>query len=229
MRWSSVRRRLPLSSKVYLGFAAACAVAAFGVARGEASRSSGPRSDGPTVPVVVAAHDLPGGLTLGEDDLRVQRMPATWAPVGALASPDLVAGSVLTARIAAGEAVTASRVARSILAGSVAEGRVAVTAVFASVPAGLTVADRVDAFATFGGARPFTTIAGEDLRVLRIDPAVAGLGGRDGIRVTLDVDPSTARQLMEAAATGTLALAVRGMVSVTASPSPPTVAAVAPG
>ena len=220
MRGFSMRRRLPMSSKVYLGLAAACAVAAFAVARGEAARASVPRSDGPTVPVVVAARDLAGGLTLGPDDLRVQRMPAAWAPPGAMASPDLAVGSILTARIAAGEAVTASRLARSLLAGSVAEGRLAVTAVFSSVPEGLTAADHVDAYATFGGARPFTTLAGEDLRVLLIDATAPGPGGRDGTRVTLDVDPVTARQLMEAEATGTLALAARGAVSVTPSPSP---------
>jgi pilus assembly protein CpaB len=224
MRRFSLRRRLPLSSKVYLGLATACAVAAFAVARGEAARASSHVSDGPMVPVVVAARDLPAGLTLGAGDLRVRPMPARWAPAGALASPDLATGSVLTAGITAGETVTASRLARSFLAGSVAEGRVAVTAVFAAVPEGLTLADRVDAYATFGGARPFTTLAGEALRVLRIDRVVASMGGRDGIRVTLDVDPATARQLMEAAATGTLALAVRGAVSVTPSPSAPTVA-----
>jgi len=92
---------------------------------------------------------------------------------------------------------------------------------FASVPDGLTLADRVDAYATFGGARPFTTMAGEDLRVLRIGAAAdGGLGQDRGAPITLDVDPATARQLVEADATGSLALVVRGAGVVTASPSP---------
>jgi Uncharacterized bacitracin resistance protein len=63
-----------------------------------------------------------------------------------------------------------------------------VTAGFASVPQGLTTADRVDVFATFGGARPFTVLVGEDLRVLRIDLTKDPLGDA-GTMVTLDVEP----------------------------------------
>jgi Flp pilus assembly protein CpaB len=107
-----------------------------------------------------------------------------------------------------------------MLAGSVGPGRLVVTAGFASVPQGLTTADRVDVFATFGGARPFTVLVGEDLRVLRIDPTKDPLGD-PGTMVTLDVDAATARQLLQADATGTLALVARGPdAGATPSPSP---------
>ena len=93
-----------------------------------------------------------------------------------------------------------------------------VTAGFASVPQGLTTADRVDVFATFGGARPFTELVGEDLRVLRIDATTSVLGDA-ATMVTLDVDAATARQLLQADATGTLALVARGL-DIAATPSP---------
>ena len=51
---------------------------------------------------------------------------------------------------------------------SVAPGDVVVTVGFASVPDGLSTADRVDAFATYAGARPYTTVVGEDLHIMSI-------------------------------------------------------------
>ncbi len=170
---------------------------------------------------MVAAHDLAAGLALTEDDVQLRPVPEAGEPPGALTSVEAATGRVPTGRIAEGEVLTPTRVATSLLSGSVPLGDVAVTVTFASVPDGLTAADRVDAYATFGGARPFTTLAGEDLRVLRIGPSDgAGLGQDRGTRITLDVDPATARQLVEADATGSLALVVRGAGVVTASPSP---------
>src|SRR5207249_11881054 len=127
-------------------------------------------------------------------------------------------GLVAQNSIAEGEALSLSRLGRSVLAGSVGPGRLVVTAGFASVPQGLTTADRVDVFATFGGARPFTELVGEDLRVLRIDATSDALSDA-ATMVTLDVDAATARQLLQADATGTLALVARGPDAAT-TPSP---------
>ena len=221
MRTFSLRRRLPPSSKVFLGLAAGCALAAFALVHAQGARAAGQGRGDVTVQVVVAAHDLAAGIALVEDDVQMQAVPEAGEPPGALTSVDAATGRVPTGRIAAGEVLTITRVATSLLSGSVPFGDVAVTVTFASVPDGLTVADRVDAYATFGGARPFTTLAGEDLRVLRIGASDgAGLGQDRGTRITLDVDAATARQLVEADATGSLALVVRGAGVVTASPSP---------
>src|SRR5262249_43758355 len=99
-----------------------------------------------------------------------------------------------------------------------------------SIPDGLTIWDRVDAFATFGGARPYTTLVGEDLRVLRIEATANTFGGDKGTVVTLDVDAEAARQILQADATGTLALVARGAdTAATPSPSPSPGATPTPG
>ena len=215
----SLRRKLPLSSKIFLTVAAACGLASFLLVRAEASRVSDQRAlAGPGVGVTVATHDIEAGATLTAADLRLTQMPAAFVPPGSLLSPDAAVGLVAQDSIAEGEALSRSRLGRSVLAGSVGPGRLVVTAGFASVPQGLTTADRVDVFATFGGARPFTELVGEDLRVLRIDATTSVLGDA-ATMVTLDVDPATARQLLQADATGTLALVARGL-DIAATPSP---------
>jgi Flp pilus assembly protein CpaB len=215
----SLRRKLPLSSKIFLTVAAVCGLASFLLVRADASRASGQRAlAGPGVGVTVAAQDIQAGATLMAADLRLTQMPAAFVPPGSVPSPDAAVGLVAQTSIAEGEALSLSRLGRSVLAGSVGPGRLVVTAGFASVPQGLTTADRVDVFATFGGARPFTELVGENLRVLHIDPTTDALGDA-GTMVTLDVDAATARQLLQAYATGTLALVARGM-DAGATPSP---------
>ena len=230
-RGFSLRRKLPTSSKVFLTIAAACAVASFLLVRGGAAQARGDGApSGPTVQVVVAAHDIDAGTTLGADDLSTLRMPAVYAPPGAIATIEAALGSVSGSFVAQGEPVSAARLGRSALAGQVAAGRLVLSATFGSIPDGLTTADRVDAFATFGGARPYTELVGEDLRVLRIQPVAGGFGSDQGMVVTLDVDADAARQVLQADATGSLALVARGgAVSVTPSPSPAPGAAPTPG
>jgi Flp pilus assembly protein CpaB len=217
----SFRRKLPTSSKVLLAVAAACAIASFLLVRGGAARAGGAGiATGPSVDVVVASHDIDAGTALTADDLRVVEIPRAFAPPGAVASIDAAVGSVSGSVVAQGEPLSTARLGRSLLAGQVAAGRLVVSATFGSIPDGLSTADRVDAFATFGGARPYTELVGEDLRVLRIESVSGGFGGDQGTIVTLDVDAAAARQLLQADATGTLALVARGSaVGVTPSPS----------
>jgi pilus assembly protein CpaB len=230
-RGFSLRRKLPTSSKIFLTIGAACAVASFLLVRGGAARAQGDGArTGPTVQVVVAARDIDAGTTLTGDDLRVVGMPAAYAPPGAVATVDAALGSVSGSIVTEGEPLSAARLGRSALAGQVATGRLVVSATFGSIPDGLTTADRVDAFATFGGARPYTELVGEDLRVLRIQQVAGGFGADKGMVVTLDVDADAARQLLQADATGSLALVARGAgVSVTPSPSPTAWAVPTPG
>jgi Flp pilus assembly protein CpaB len=227
----SLRRKLPTSSKVFLTLAAACAVASFLLVRGGAARAGGAvGASGPTVGVVVATRDLPAGGSLSADDLRVVQMPVAFAPPSAISSVDDAVGLVSGAAIAQDEPLSRARVGRSALAGSIAPGRLVVSATFGSIPDGLTTWDRVDAFATFGGARPYTALVGEDLRVLRIQAPTSSFGGDRGTIVTLDVDATAARQILQADATGTLALVARSSdTGATASPSPSLGATPAPG
>ena len=172
----------------------------------------------------MAAHDLSAGSRLGPDDIRSVEMPLVFTPPAAVASADGAIGQVTDGPVASGEVLVTTRLAASAFGPSVAPGNVVVTVGFASVPAGLSTADRVDAFATYAGARPYTTLVGEDLHILSIAAGTAAFDGPDATSVTLDVDPETARQLLQAAATATLGLAARAPVtetsSVSASPTP---------
>ncbi len=62
-----------------------------------------------TVPVIVAAHDLPGGTALGAGDLAEVALPPDAVPARALERSDLV-GRTLAAPVARGEPLTSVRV-----------------------------------------------------------------------------------------------------------------------
>ena len=83
---------------------------------------------------------------------------------------------------------------------------------------GFSAADRADAYATYAGARPYTTLVGEDLHVLSVGDTTSTLGGPSTVEVTLDVDPETARQLFQASVGGALGLAVHAAVTTSSSP-----------
>lgn len=220
MRWPSFRRTLPMASKVLFGVAGALAVLSFLVVRSEIDRAQRAQAaTGPRATVVVAAHDLSAGSRLGPDDVRAVEMPIVFTPPAAVASTDGAIGQITDGPVASGEVLVTTRLATSTFGPSVTAGNVVVTVGFASVPAGLSMADRVDAFATYAGARPYTTLIGEDLHILSIAAGKAAFDGPDATSVTLDVDPETARQLLQAAATATLGLAARAPVTETPSMS----------
>ncbi len=96
----------------------------------------------PTVPVVVAAADLPAGEPLDAGDLAVQRWPLGSQPVGHLSQPEALKGRVLRGPLVKGEVVLAAKLAPEGLAGGLS----------AVVPAGyraMTV--RVDEVIGVGG------------------------------------------------------------------------------
>ena len=208
-----------MSSKVLFAGAAVLALASFLAVRGEVTRAQQAQGAvGPAVDAVVAAHDLAAGTVIGPVDVRIVQLPAVYLPPRAITSTVAVVGKVTADIVLAGEVLVDARLGASHFAVAVEPGNVAVTVRFASVPEGVTPADRVDAYATFAGARPYTTLVGEDLRILTIGEVDASAGETAVVPVTLDVDPETARQLLQAAAAGTLGLAARAPD--TASPSP---------
>jgi Flp pilus assembly protein CpaB len=218
MRWPSFRRKLPMGSKVLFGLAAALALTSFLVVGSEVARAERAQAAaGPGVTVVVAARDVAAGTTLQAGDVRTVAMPLVYAPPAAVTSPDAAIGRVLDGPVAACEVLVDTRLATSAFAPSVTPGYVVVTVGFASVPDGLSTADRVDAFATYAGARPYTTLVGEDLHIVSITQREAAFDGSDATSVTLDVDPETARQLLQAAASATLGLAARAPITETPS------------
>ena len=57
----------------------------------------------------MAAEDLPGGSTLGVDDIALADAPASYVTPGSLADAESVLGRTLAGDIAAGEPITSSR------------------------------------------------------------------------------------------------------------------------
>ena len=220
MRLPGFGRTLPMSSKVLFGLAGVLALVSFLAVRGEVVRAEEAQAAaGPGAVAVVAARDLAAGTVIGPGDIRLAQLPAVYLPPGAVTSTAAAVGKVSGGVVLAGEVLVDARLGASRFAVAVEPGNVAVTVRFAAVPDGVTPADRVDAYATFAGARPYTTLVGEDLRILAIGEADVSAGEAGTIPVTLDVDAETARQLLQAAAAGNLGLAVRAPDTVSASPS----------
>ena len=209
-----------MSSKLLFGVAGAMSLVSFLVVRGEVERADqARRAAGPMAAVVVAAHDLDAGAAIGPADIRLAEIPEVYLPPAAVSSLEAAVGLVSAAPVRAGEMLVATRLAASGFGVGLGIGHVAVTVGFASVPDGLSPADRVDAYATYAGARPYTTLVGEDLHIVSIAEPEKGFEGSAPTPVTLDVDPETARQLLQAAAAGSLGLAARAAVTSTPSPS----------
>ena len=79
-----------------------------------------------TTDIVVAASDLPPGVTLTSDDVTVEAVPAELVVAGAYADTADVIGRLLATGMETGEPVTASRFASGVGSGALATGEVAV-------------------------------------------------------------------------------------------------------
>jgi pilus assembly protein CpaB len=214
------RRKLPRSSFVLLAISVACALAAAVVMRAYARRLDVLRPDGgPPASLVAAVEDVTRGDVLTEDMLEMVTLPSRFAPPGAMRDVGQAAGRIAIADIAAGEVVTALRLAGSgsgATASLVPPGMRAV-----QVPVSATVdvepGDLVDVLATFGGGGAHTEVAGEAIEVLVVEPGGGGGGFGAGTASTsggaglvLLVTPTDAERLAFASAFATLTIAVRG-------------------
>ncbi len=227
MRLPSLRRKLPIASLIWFAIAAGLALFALLLVHGQQRRAAeAERAVGPFTTVIAAARDLAAGDLIGSDDVAADLVPEVFAPPAAVRDPLDAVGWVSVGPVRAGEILVATRLGRSAFGALAAPGNVIVTVGFASVPNGFSVADRVDAFATYAGARPYTALVGEDLHVVAIAVGASSVSGPRLTQVTLDVDAETAKQLLQAAATGVLGLAARAPLPPTPSPLP---TATAPG
>ncbi|HEY0500175.1 MAG TPA: SAF domain-containing protein [Kutzneria sp.] len=59
-----------------------------------------------TVPVLVAARDVPAGATLTRDDVRIRSLPAAYAPAGTITDTAAAVGRVLAGAARSGEPIT---------------------------------------------------------------------------------------------------------------------------
>lgn len=206
-RWSTRRKAL-------LALSAACGLGAFLIVRAEEARVAAlAPALGEPVPVVVAARDLERGATLGAEDLRVERVPAAYAPPGSLRAPEAALGEALASDVAAGEAVTETRLAAGggPVASQVPSGLRAFVVPSGIPPGAVRPGDRVDVLATFGGQRPYTETVASGLEVLAVLEQGSGLvGSPEGPSLVLLVSPATAERLAHATAFGQLTVTIAG-------------------
>jgi pilus assembly protein CpaB len=140
------------------------------------------------VAVVVAARPLAGGHALRSGDLTVRRVPARFAPAGAIADPLVLTGSRLATRVEAGADVTAAAIA-TIAAPPGAPVRVGervVDVVAVGSAATIHVGGRVDVLVTRergAGATGRTQLALQDVEVLAVRTVSSAAGERVGDRV----------------------------------------------
>jgi pilus assembly protein CpaB len=207
-------RRWSLRSKALALLAVAAGIGSFAIVRGYAAELDALRPElGDRVSVVVADRALARGAVLAGEDLRVERIPSAYAPPGAFGAAGTVIGRTLATDLAAGEAVTRTRVggAGGPVASLVTSGLRAFVVASALPPGVLEPGDRVDVIATFGGPRPYTDTVGTGLEVLSIvedDAETFQAGGSSGPSLVLLVSEETAEQLAHAAAFGRITVTI---------------------
>jgi pilus assembly protein CpaB len=165
-----VRRRKPRSARLPFALAGVLAVASALLSHAFLTRARvAGAAMGPEVSVVIAAVPVERATALLSSHLALTRMPARYAPPGALRDIRQAAGRVALADLAPGEVVTQTRLAR-VRAGPVASlvpRGLRAFAVPSSLPPGAVVpGDLVDVLATYAGGQPHSERVVEGVEVL---------------------------------------------------------------
>ena len=155
-----------------------------------------------TVPVVVAARDLPAGTVLTATDLTTARYPAAAAPAGVVGAARTVVGQVLAGGVRTREPITDARLVGPGVTALLPAGQVAAPVRLAdlAVAALVHTGDRVDVLATAADA-PTAELVAEGALVVA---ATGADGHADGGLLLLAVDDGTAARLAAAATSATL-------------------------
>jgi Flp pilus assembly protein CpaB len=158
-----------------------------------------------SVPVAVAARDLPAGAVLTTADLTIARYPPEVAPTGVSGDPEQLRGRALAGGVRAREPVTDARLVGPGITSLLAEGQVAAPVRLAdlAVAALVHTGDRVDVLATLAtvSGAPTAEVVAEGALVLAATAADEEAGA--GL-LLLAVDDETAARLAAAATTATL-------------------------
>ncbi|MDQ4038294.1 MAG: Flp pilus assembly protein CpaB [Actinomycetota bacterium] len=161
----------------------------------------------PETVVLVAAHDLAAGVTIGSADLAMAKRTTTQLPDGALSSEDAAVGRVVSSSVRRGEILTDRRVLGPGLSAGLDAGMVAspVRLVDLEVTALLRPGDRVDILAATDGALTAAVVAAGVL-VLAVPLTVPeGRATAEPLGlVVVAVDQDTAGLLASAAASSIL-------------------------
>ncbi len=189
-RWRSLRRVVLRRRRTIAALLTAVAVAA------GLQAVAGPAPD--TVPVLVAARDLPAGAAIGQGDVRTARFAPGSTPDGVAADP---VGQVLAGPLRTGEPITDVR----LVGPALTSGQPGLVAVPVRLPdpgmvALLDVGDRIDLVATDpqkGGA----SVVADGVPVLAIPAAddQVGASGLPGRLVVVGAESSQVAPLAAAA------------------------------
>ncbi|MDN5795342.1 MAG: SAF domain-containing protein [Intrasporangium sp.] len=152
----------------------------------------------PGVATVVAAHDLPAGITLTADDLVIEPRPSSQRPETAATRAGDVVGKVLATPVSAREVVTASRLRGPGILSGQAAGTVAMSVpVLDPQAAGVTSGNRVDLYASGSGDR-----VASDVAVLAVHvPETSTISSGGAASITLALDEPTASRVAQAVST----------------------------
>lgn len=183
----------------------ACGLAAGSVAAGLHALAPAPL---PTVTVVAAARDLPGGAVLERDDVVSVELPAPLAPAAALSDPDATVGRLVTGPVRAGEALTDVRLLGAGLLPAGPEVAAPVRVAEPATAALVRTGDVVDVLSASpeGGAAATTVVSA--VRVLSV-PRVGDDAG-EGALLVVAAGRAAAARLAAAAVTGRLSVVVHG-------------------
>lgn len=188
-----------------------------------------------TVPVVVAATEIPFGERIKATDVKTIDWPQLQRPDGSFADPSLVVGRFTNQKLLPGEMVLKQRIvdesAGNLLSTLIEPNHRAVTVRVNDVigVAGfLLPGNRVDVLATRkdNNRRAETRTLLQNLKVLAVDQTTAQEGKDEPVvvrAVTLEMRPDQAEQLVSATEEGSVQLALRNPedLSVATSPEPP--------
>ena len=188
-----MRRRWSPTSQLYLAASGALALVVALMVNGYLTRVTGAAAEGgPKVPVVFAAQMIGRAEPVVAERLRIGLVPRAYAPPGAMSSIEQAVGRVALVDLAAGEAVTETRLAR-VRAGPVASlvpQGLRAFAVPTSLPHGaVAVGDLVDVLATYGSGQPRTETVVAGVEILLV---LAGASARTSSAGGLELDAAGA-------------------------------------
>lgn len=166
-------------------------------------------SPDPGVPVVTAAHDLPGSTLLEKGDLTVARVPVDAVPDGAVPSVVDITGKRISGPMRAGEIITDVRLVSAALLDGWGPNLAAVPVRIAD-PAVARLArpgDVVDIIAADMAGAGGASVLAAGVPVLAVPPEGSGALA-DGALLVVAATPAQVRELADASVTSRLSIAL---------------------